>query len=76
MLFCVLSSAFASKIPKQKDAFSKVLSQCDWSWFNFLFFAGSLLGKAVVLSIAIIDSIQLKALAILRLSAIQVTKAP
>lgn len=74
MFFCVLGSAFASKIPKQKDAFSKVLSQCDWSWFNF--FPESLLGKAVVLSIAIIDSIQLRALAILRLSAIQVTKAP
>lgn len=40
------------------------------------FFPESLLGKAVVLSIAIIDSIQLRALAILRLSAIQVTKAP
>lgn len=38
------------------------------------FFLKSLLGKAVVLPIA--ESIKLRALAVLRLSALQVTKAP
>lgn len=73
ILFAVLGSAFASMSPKQS------FSSISWSTLrllvSLLVFSQSLLGKAVVLPAAV-RGMELRALAILRLSAIQITKAP